>query len=118
MHEITLCQQALTLIEEQARLHHARKVTHVWLRVGAFSCVESSALQFCFGLVCRDTIAEDCELHLEEQQAECWCRTCCDYVRLLTHRVRRCPSHRMPAKPGVMKTNLSVLSACLKRPTA
>lgn len=52
MHEITLCQQALTLIEEQARLHHARKVTHVWLRVGAFSCVESSALQFCFGLVC------------------------------------------------------------------
>ncbi|MEA1065338.1 hydrogenase maturation nickel metallochaperone HypA [Apirhabdus apintestini] len=91
MHEITLCQQALTLIEEQARLHHARKVTHVWLRVGAFSCVESSALQFCFGLVCRDTIAEDCELHLEEQQAECWCRTCCDYVRLLTHRVRRCP---------------------------
>lgn len=91
MHEITLCQQALELIEQQAQQNQARRVTGVWLRVGAFSCVESSALEFCFELVCRDTVAEGCELHLEEQQAECWCRDCKQYVQLLTHRVRRCP---------------------------
>ena len=76
MHEITLCQRALELIEQQARANNAKRVTGVWLQVGAFSCVETSALTFCFELVCRGTLAEGCELHIEEQQAECWCAQC------------------------------------------
>lgn len=91
MHEITLCQRALELIEQQAKQHHAKRVTGVWLKVGAFSCVEPSALTFCFELVCRDTLAEGCKLHLEEQQAECWCETCQQYVTLLSSKVRSCP---------------------------
>ncbi len=69
MHEITLCQRALELIEQQAAQNHATRVTGVWLKVGPFSCVETSALTFCFELVCRGTLAEGCELHIEEQQA-------------------------------------------------
>ncbi len=91
MHEITLCQRALELMEQQARQHHARRITGVWLKIGAFSCVETSALTFCFDLVCRGTLAEGCKLHIEEQQAECWCPECEQYVTLLTQRVRRCP---------------------------
>lgn len=91
MHEITLCQRALELIEQQAATHGARRVTGVWLKIGAFSCVESSALRFCFDLVCRGTLAEGCTLHLDEQQAECWCGYCQQYVTLLSQRVRRCP---------------------------
>ncbi|WP_238081176.1 MULTISPECIES: hydrogenase maturation nickel metallochaperone HypA [Pseudescherichia] len=91
MHEITLCQRALELIEQQAAAYDARRVTGVWLKIGAFSCVESSALTFCFELVCRGTVAEGCTLHLDEQQAECWCENCQQYVTLLSQRVRRCP---------------------------
>lgn len=91
MHEITLCQRALELMEQQARQHNARRITGVWLKIGAFSCVETSALTFCFDLVCRGTLAEGCKLHIEEQQAECWCPECEQYVTLLTQRVRRCP---------------------------
>ncbi|MCP1693763.1 hydrogenase nickel incorporation protein HypA/HybF [Citrobacter farmeri] len=91
MHEITLCQRALELIEQQAVAHGAKRITGVWLKIGAFSCVETSALSFCFDLVCRGTVAEGCKLHLEEQEAECWCESCQQYVTLLTQRVRRCP---------------------------
>ena len=91
MHEITLCQRALELIEQQATQHGAKRVTGVWLKISAFSCVETSALSFCFDLVCRGTLAEGCKLHLEEQEAECWCESCQQYVTLLTQRVRRCP---------------------------
>ncbi|WP_252654771.1 hydrogenase maturation nickel metallochaperone HypA [Shigella sonnei] len=91
MHEITLCQRALELIEQQAAKHGAKRVTGVWLKIGAFSCVETSSLAFCFDLVCRGSVAEGCKLHLEEQEAECWCETCQQYVTLLTQRVRRCP---------------------------
>ena len=82
MHEIPLCQRALELIEQQAAKHGAKRVTGVWLKIGAFSCVETSSLAFCFDLVCRGSVAEGCKLHLEEQEAECWCETCQQYVTL------------------------------------
>ena len=44
MHEITLCQRAVELIEQQARANNAKRVTSVWLQVGAFSCVETLSL--------------------------------------------------------------------------
>lgn len=91
MHEITLCQRAVEIIEQQAQANGARRVSAVWLKVGAFSCVEPSALNFCFELVCRGTLAEGCELHLEEQTAECWCPDCQAYVQLVSQHVRRCP---------------------------
>lgn len=53
-----LSQRALEIIEQQAQQAGARRVTGVWLKVGAFSCVEASALTFCFELVCRGTLAE------------------------------------------------------------
>ena len=56
MHEITLCQRALEIVEQQATQHGAKRVTGVWLKVGAFSCVETSAMTFCFDLVCRGTL--------------------------------------------------------------
>ncbi|MDY2173939.1 hydrogenase maturation nickel metallochaperone HypA [Klebsiella pneumoniae] len=91
MREITLSQRALEIIEQQAQQAGARRVTGVWLKVGAFSCVEASALTFCFELVCRGTLAEGCELHIAEQQAECWCDRCQQYVHLVSQHVRRCP---------------------------
>ena len=91
MHEITLCQRAVELIEQQARANNAKRVTGVWLQVGAFSCVETSALTFCFELVCRGTLAEGCELHIEEQQAESKWAECQQYVTLLSSKVQRCP---------------------------
>ncbi|SUG46180.1 hydrogenase nickel incorporation protein [Salmonella enterica subsp. arizonae] len=37
MHEITLCQRALELIEQQASAYGAKHVTAIWLKIGAFS---------------------------------------------------------------------------------
>ncbi|WP_054177646.1 hydrogenase maturation nickel metallochaperone HypA [Trabulsiella odontotermitis] len=91
MHEITLCQRAIEIVEQQAAANGAKRVIAVWIKIGAFSCVESSSLRFCFDLVCRGTLAEGCKLHIEEQQAECWCEHCQQYVQLLSQHVRRCP---------------------------
>ncbi|VDR25182.1 hydrogenase nickel incorporation protein [Raoultella terrigena] len=90
------------IIEQQAQQAGARRVSGVWLKVGAFSCVEASALTFCFELVCRGTLAEGCELHIAEQQAECWCESCQQYVQLISQHVRRCPqwSERRAADRG------------------
>lgn len=91
MHEITLCQCALEMIEQHARQHHARRITAVWLEIGAFSCVEPEALRFCFDVACRETLAEGCQLHLETPAAESWCHDCQQAIALLSPGVLICP---------------------------
>lgn len=49
MHEITLCQRAIELIENYARQNKAHRVTGVWLEVGAFRAWKS--LPWSFALI-------------------------------------------------------------------
>lgn len=91
MHEITLCERTLETIEKHARADGAQRITDVWLEVGAFSCVEPEAMDFCFELVCRETMAEGCKLHLSVQNARCYCRQCQQPVELLSSKVKICP---------------------------
>ncbi|WP_192457522.1 hydrogenase maturation nickel metallochaperone HypA [Musicola keenii] len=85
MHEISMCYNALELIEQQARQHGASKVTGVWLEIGALSCIEESALRFCFESVCRQTLAEGCELHIAVRPAQAWCWACSCAVEVSAH---------------------------------
>ncbi|CAG9295157.1 hydrogenase maturation nickel metallochaperone HypA [Celerinatantimonas diazotrophica] len=91
MHEITLCQQTIETVEQYACANGARAITDVWLRVGAFSCIEPAAMNFCFELVCRETLAEGCKLHLELQVAHCFCNHCQKEIELLSSLVKVCP---------------------------
>lgn len=91
MHELTLAQNTLEILEQQARLNGARRVTGVWLSIGAFSCVEAESLLFCFDMVCRGTPAEGCVLHLEQQPAEAWCERCRRQVALPDAPLLVCP---------------------------
>lgn len=91
MHEITLCQNAVEIMQQFARKNNARKITSVWIEIGALSCVEPEAVQFCFELVCRETLAEGCELHLAILAAESWCDTCRQAIALLSPGVPICP---------------------------
>ncbi|CAG8999595.1 MAG: Hydrogenase maturation factor HypA [Candidatus Celerinatantimonas neptuna] len=92
MHEITLCQRTLETIESHARRNGAKQITDVWVEVGAFSCVEPSAMEFCFELVCRETLAQGCQLHLAIQSALCFCRHCHKSIELLSSKVKICPN--------------------------
>ncbi|PWC10237.1 hydrogenase maturation nickel metallochaperone HypA [Brenneria roseae subsp. americana] len=102
MHEISMCYNALELIEQQARQHQARRVTEVWLEVGALSCIEESALRFCFESVCRQTLAEGCQLHVAIRPAKAWCWECSAVVEILKHDegCPQCGSHNLRVDDG------------------
>lgn len=76
MHELTLCHQTHELIMHEAKLQKAKSVTEVWIEIGALSCIEPEAMRFCFDLVCQGSIAEGCQLHLEQKSATAWCSSC------------------------------------------
>ncbi|MFC3396175.1 hydrogenase maturation nickel metallochaperone HypA [Brenneria rubrifaciens] len=102
MHEISMCYNALELIEQQARRHQARRVTGVWLEIGALSCIEERALRFCFESVCRQTLAEGCQLHVDIRPAKAWCWACSALVEVLNHHegCPQCGSHHLRVDDG------------------
>ncbi|HHR5882033.1 TPA: hydrogenase maturation nickel metallochaperone HypA [Providencia alcalifaciens] len=85
MHEVSLCQSAVEIIEQQARQHQVKKVTGVWLEIGALSCIEESALRFCFDIACRGTVAHGSQLHILYRPAQAWCWDCSESVDVHTH---------------------------------
>ncbi len=90
MHELSLCQSTVDIISQQALQHGVRRVTGVWLEVGALSCVEEGALRFGFDVACRGTVAEGSQLHIIHKAAQAWCWDCSREVEITSHEAQ-CP---------------------------
>jgi len=91
MHELSICQGLLGILEDVARGEGASRILKVRLRFGALAYVEPQALAFAFEAVTRDTIAEGAELSFEMQPAEARCEAC-GHGFPTEHRAVACPS--------------------------
>ena len=58
MHELSLAEALIGLVEEECRRFSAGKVRTVRLEIGALAAVEPEALRFCFDVVARGSAAE------------------------------------------------------------
>ena len=65
MHEMSLAEGILQIVEETARSHQAIRVRSVVLELGALSHVEEQALRFCFDAVTRGTVADGARLDVD-----------------------------------------------------
>ena len=90
MHEMSLCEGVLQLLQENARSQGYTRVRQVWLEIGVLSGVEPEAMRFCFDAVMRDTLAEGARLHIIEQPGEAWCMVCARTVAV-KQRFDACP---------------------------
>lgn len=80
MHEMSLCEGIVQVLEAQARAQSFSRVKAVWLEIGALAGVEIEALRFCFDVVCRDTLAEGADLYIDEIPGQGWCMNCAKSV--------------------------------------
>jgi hydrogenase nickel incorporation protein HypA/HybF len=62
MHELSLAESMLELIQRAAVEQQFSAVRVVWLELGSMACVEPEALRFCFESVARDTLAQHARL--------------------------------------------------------
>lgn len=95
MHEISLCENIRSQLDEEATRHKFRRVTKVWLDVGAFSCVEPEALRFGFDAVMRGSVAEGAELEIEVKAGKAQC-TGCGTTTGVSDRLALCPDCGAP----------------------
>jgi hydrogenase nickel incorporation protein HypA/HybF len=90
MHEMSLAEGVLQLIEEAARKDQFSKVTTVWLEIGQLSGVEPQAMEFCFGAVTHGSVAADARLEIIELPGQGWCMACAKSVPM-TEVFGECP---------------------------
>ncbi len=76
MHEMSLCEGIVQILEEQAAIQHYTRVRRVWMEIGQLSGIEIEALRFSFDVVCRDTLAEGAKLDIIEVPGQAWCLPC------------------------------------------
>jgi hydrogenase nickel incorporation protein HypA/HybF len=76
MHEMSLAEGVLQLIEDAACRDGFNKVSAVWLEIGQLSGVEPDALAFCFDAVTRHTVADGARLEIIPLPGQGWCQAC------------------------------------------
>ncbi len=80
MHEISLCEGILKILEDHAKRQKFENVKTVWLEIGALSGVELEAMRFGFDVVTRGTLADQARLEIIEVPGEAWCMMCAKTV--------------------------------------
>jgi len=102
MHEMSLAEGVLQLVEDAARAQDFSRVTAVWLEIGELSGVEVEAMRFCFDAVMRDSIAEGARLEIIATPGSGWCMQCSKTVpmREVFGECPDCGSHQMQVTGG------------------
>ncbi len=102
MHEMSLCEGILQIIETEAKNKQFNKVKQIVLDIGVLSGVEIHALEFAFEVIMQGTIAEKATLTINEIKAQAWCMPCAETVTI-NQRYDACPlcnSHQLQVCSG------------------
>ena len=76
MHEMSLTQNIIEIVEESARVHDATKVLKITLSVGELSDVVIDAMRFCFEAITPGTMLEGAQIEMNPVEARARCQMC------------------------------------------
>ncbi|MDD5240219.1 MAG: hydrogenase maturation nickel metallochaperone HypA [Sulfuricella sp.] len=76
MHEMSLAEGVLQVIEDSARSQSFSRVKTVWLEVGELAGVEVEAIRFCFDAVAKGTLADGARLEIVATEGRGQCLSC------------------------------------------
>jgi len=102
MHEMSICENILDILKEQARVQDFGTVKRISLEIGPLSGVEIEALKFGFDVVMRNSLADGAELEIVETQARATCLDC-GASGAIAERYDPCPqcgSHNLQVTSG------------------
>jgi hydrogenase nickel incorporation protein HypA/HybF len=102
MHEMSICESIISVIEQQAVAQNFSRVKRVRLEIGPLAGVELEALRFSFGVVCKGGLAEGAALEVIEMPIDAWCMICAEKTEV-KQRYDACPtcgSHQVQITGG------------------
>lgn len=102
MHEMSLAENILLLVEASAEREQARRVKLIVLDIGRLAAVEADALGFCFASVASGSIAEGARLEIIETPGTGRCLACAATVAMdaLYGSCPHCGSYQLEVTAG------------------
>jgi len=76
MHEMSIAESIVRLLQRQAHEQHFSRVKRIWLKIGPLATVELESLRFCFSAACRGTLAEGAGLEIVSPEPRARCGQC------------------------------------------
>ena len=76
MHELSIAQGIIEIVDETARAHGIRAVRRVHVRIGELAGIDPEALYFAWESVTREGIARGSKLEIERTPGQAWCTDC------------------------------------------
>lgn len=90
MHEMSLTESVISLVEDAARREKFSRARAIVLEIGELGHVEPEAMRFCFEAISRGTIADGARLDIVRVPGAGWCLDCGKTVPL-AERFGPCP---------------------------
>jgi hydrogenase nickel incorporation protein HypA/HybF len=102
MHEMSIAQGLLHILEAQANVQSYRQVKKIWLEIGPLAVVEPASLLFCFDAVARNTLAEGAILEIIALPGYALCQQCGETVQVSQRydACIKCGSYRLTVTQG------------------
>ncbi|QFY44793.1 hydrogenase maturation nickel metallochaperone HypA [Candidatus Methylospira mobilis] len=102
MHELSLCQGIIDIIDAQAREQRFTRVRKVCLAIGPMAGVDPEALQFGFEFLRKDGPAEQAVLEITETPGTAWCFECSRQVSVGNYQAPcpLCDGHQLQITGG------------------
>lgn len=91
MHEMSIAESLMELIEDEGRRQGFSRVRRVGVKIGALGHVEPAALAFCFDAVSKGSVADGASLALTVVPGAGWCERCSRTIPL-AERYAPCPA--------------------------
>ena len=76
MHELSIAQSVVRIVEEEMRKNNANVLKSVRLNIGKMSAIVPDALSFCFEIITRDTSLEGARLIIDTIPLRIYCSNC------------------------------------------
>ena len=76
MHEQSIVSSLLSMVLKDAENNNARKIISIKLVVGELTGIEKDAVNFYFGFMAKNTIANGASLEFDYTKAQLRCRDC------------------------------------------
>ncbi len=91
MHELTITESLLEIALRHGEKANAKRITDLYLVIGALSSVLDDSVQFYWDIVAKDTPAEGANLHFQRRTTEIQCLEC-EHTYLPVDNVMACPN--------------------------
>jgi len=76
MHELSLAQSIINIVEEEFKKASAKKITEINLKIGKMAGVSIDSLLFGFEISVEDTPLKDAKITINEVPILCLCKDC------------------------------------------